>query len=385
MPPFRIGITLPPVFPVQMQLGMIMALEWMGYDSVWLPDHLVFPDHLLAPDPWSIMAAASSVTRRIVFGTAVTDCHRTHPAVMAHRLATLDRLSRGRIILGLGAGETMNLDPFGIDWNRPFSRLKEYMTVLRHLLDSREPLTFRGEFYQLENVRLSVRPYKNRKIPIYLAALGPKMQELAGQVADGWVPTTLPISHYASTFAPIAEAARAAGRDPDSLDRCANYIVGTGRNPDKIYEVLQDHALDIVWPPILKKMGLDYPIAPELAEVTYANVNPYDEPQRRRFLEHQRQVPREILKQFMTVGSLEQIRQGARDLKAAGASHLQIVNASLDPTAYLTLATALAPLRGRAAFLPLRVASSAARTLRALRLIPDANPEKGLAWLNSLS
>ena len=70
---------------------------------------------------------------------------------------------------------------------------------------------------------------------------------------------------------------------------------------------------------------------------------------------------------------------------AAGATHLQLTNASLDPTAYLTLATALAPLRGRSAWWPLRMASGAARALRRLRLIPDADPERGMAWLRGLT
>ncbi len=376
---------MPPVFPVKMQMWMSALVEWCGFDHVWLPDHVSFPDFLPCPDVWAVMAAAATKTSKTVFGVRVTDPHRVHPAVLAQRLATLDQLSQGRIVLGLGTGESMNLDAFGIPWDRRLARMKEAVQVMRALLDSDEPVTLDGEFYHLRRARLAVRPYKNRKIPLYLAALGPKAQAYAGQMADGWVPTAIPPQFYREYFEPIRQSAQQHGRDPDSIERVASLTIAlvndaAGRN--RVLKVLRDHALDFIWKPVVERMGLSYSVPPEVAEVTYGTVNPFDPEQRRQYEEHQKALPDDLVERFVCVGDVARVRKMLGEYVDAGATHLDVMNASLDPTATFTIANEIIPyFRTRKA--PRTVAFIGAITsrLRKVGVIQDADPDKGVAWI----
>lgn len=378
----KFGLVMPPIFPPRMQVSLARAFEWMGFDALWYPDHLTFPDFMPAPDPWSIIAASALQTKRILFGTAVSDPHRQHPAAFAHRLATVDQLSKGRIILGLGTGEVMNLDPFGIPWDRRLGRMREAVTVMRGLLDSDAPFDFNGEFFQVSHARLSVRPYKRRRLPIYLGALGPKAQKFAGQVADGWVPTTLPAAFYAEYFAPIATAAREAGRDPNDIRRCAMMTVALTDRPGPVLDLMREHAMGLIWPPVAERMGLvlDAPQGSEHA--TYATVNPHDPDSLRAFRAKQDSIPNEVLERFVFIGDVRRIRRAIGEYVDAGVDHFHITNASLDPTAILTIANEIVPyFKKRRAPASVFVVGSAARAVRGLGLIKDADPVKAMAWL----
>jgi len=380
----KFGLVMPPIFPPRMQVNLARAFEWMGFDSLWFTDHLTYPDFMPSPDPWSIIAACAAQTRRIEFGTAVSDPHRQHPAAFAHRLATLDQLSKGRITLGLGTGEVMNLDPFGIPWDRRLKRLQEAVTVMRGLLDSDAPFDFEGEIFQIKHARLSVRPYKGRHLPFFLAALGPKAQAFAGRVADGWVPTTLPAEYYADYFSGIARSARENGRDPARIHRCAMMTVALADRKAPVLALMRDHALGLVWPPVAERMGLTWDAPAEAGDISYAAVNPHDPESLRRFTLRQNSMPDEILERFVFIGDVKKIRKSIGEYVDAGVDHFHLTNASLDPTAILTLATDIVPyFRGRSAPPSVFVISRAAQQVRRMGLIKDADPQKAMAWLKA--
>jgi phthiodiolone/phenolphthiodiolone dimycocerosates ketoreductase len=381
-PPVKFGVVMPPIFPPRMQVMLAQAFEWMGFDQIWFPDHISFPDFMPAPDPWSIITACAVKTKRIRFGTAVSDPHRHHPAAFAQRLATIDQLSKGRIILGLGSGEVMNLDPFGIPWNRRLGRLKEAVTVIRGLLDSDEPFDFQGEFFQIRQARLSVRPYKRRKLPIYLAALGPKAQQFAGQVADGWVPTAMPPELYGEYFAPIAASARAAGRNPDQIERCVMMTVSLGNRPRPVLELMQDHSLGLIWPPIAEKMGLKLDFPAEAGDISYPTVNPHDPESSRRFHLAQSSLPHDLISRFVFIGDVARVRRAIGDYIDAGGNVFHLTNASLDPTAILKIATEIVPyFKKRPAPVTVQVVAAGAKLARSAGLVKDADPKKAMEWL----
>ena len=118
-----------------------------GFDTVWFPDHVVFMAKTLTPEVWSVITAASIKTKKIVMGT-IGDAHRIHPAIFAHRLATVDHISSGRIFVCVGYGEKMNLDPYGIRWDKPLKRVVESVKIMRALWKG-EPVDFNGEIYKL--------------------------------------------------------------------------------------------------------------------------------------------------------------------------------------------------------------------------------------------
>ncbi len=334
-PPVVVSTPIPSMIPPARQAAMGRFLEALGFQQLWLPDHLLFADGSPAYDPWTTMGALAVKTKRADFGPAVTDPHRTHPAVVAQRLATLDQLSGGRVVLGLGSGEAQNLEPFGFSWTeRKVGKIKEFITVVRGLLDSREPFTFRGDFFQLDRARLSVRPFRDRRIPIYMAALGPMMQKVAGRLADGWIPTLIPSEAFAEYFQPMAEAAQAAGRDPQSLARVATVAlaIDTDGHATKaeIIEFLRPLSGLLVWAPVMQRLGLSFDPPPE-AQCTYLEVNPCDPESLERYYEMERWMPVELMDKAFTFGDSENAYRECCNFLEAGATHLQIAFCSPDP------------------------------------------------------
>lgn len=373
MPTIRFGAGVPSGLPVRAQVRLAIYREKLGYDTLWFPDHMLYPDLSPAPDAFTIMAAVAARTSRILLGTAVSDPHRVHPAVLAQKLATLDQLSQGRVLLGLGTGEAMNLEPYGIPWERKVARLREAVTILRALLDSSEPFSFQGDFYTLKNARICIRPYQDRRIPIYLAALGPRMQKLCGQVADGWYPVIMPPRFYREYYSGVAQAARDAGRDPESLDRVANLALAIGEvTREDLDKMARPYAQTLVWPVVLERLGIPYDPPAHLRDLNYITVNPCEDEDRRRYGELQEWMPVEMLEQFVHIGSLEQMMETFQAYIDQGVTHFSLNNASPDPfgTTAQLCARAFPPFTGRSATLTARLAAAILPLASKLGLLP---------------
>ena len=349
----RVSTAVPNVLSPSAQVHMGKFLEALGFEGLWLPDHLLFPEGSAAYDPWSIMGPLACSTKRALIGPAVTDHHRLHPAVLAQKLATLDHFSKGRMVLGLGSGEAMNLEPYGIEWTeQKVRKMSEFLSVLSGLLDSREPFTFEGDFYQLKNAQLSVRPYKDRHIPIYMAALGPMMQKLAGKKVDGWMPTILPAEAYSDYFAPIAESARKHGRDPDEFVRTATVVVSldTDNNTplSEVLTMVRPVCGALVWAPVMERLGFDFNPPPE-AQSSYMDVNPCEPESLAKYWELQRWMPDEVISEALCHGSVNDVTHHCRSFVEEGANHLYVYFGSPDPIgSYIVFAHEVLPkLTGR--------------------------------------
>ena len=372
------GFTLPPALDVNLQVSLAAFVERMGFDRLWLPDHLGYPDWSQAPCAWSLLTAMAMRTRRITLGTAVSDPHRVPPAVFAQRAATLDQISRGRVIIGLGTGEAMNVAPFGIAWDRRLARLKDTVAITRALLDTRGPVHYDGALHSIPGGALSVRPYKERRIPIYLAALGPKAQQLCGEVCDGWLPVVIPPEHFAHYHAPIIDAARAAGRDPSCIDRVANIPVALV-DDEKASRMLvvasaRRYALTLVWPPVLEQMGMPLDSPPEFGDASYITVNPADPESMARYRGLQRWIPEDVVMKFVYYGTMPRLKRIVGDYLDAGATSVTLVNVSPDPLeSTVRLATELVPaFRGGRAPLLARLARTALPLLKRVMPVPSA-------------
>ncbi len=153
-------------------------------------------------------------TRRIRVGVAVTDLVRRHPAIIAQTLATLSTQFTGRTFLGLGAGDPMNQAPFGLPTHHRYSKLREGLDVIHLLWNSsiENPQSYAGQFFRLRNAYLQAGTEGGSVPPVYLAAFGPKMLELAGGSADGWIPHCHTPSTYRADLQVIRDSARQAGR-----------------------------------------------------------------------------------------------------------------------------------------------------------------------------
>jgi coenzyme F420-dependent glucose-6-phosphate dehydrogenase len=204
-------------------LGYAVQAEVQGFDSVFVSDHLQpwrhDGGHAPAALPW--LGALATSTDRIVIGTSVlTPTFRYHPAVVAQAFATLGCLAPGRVILGVGSGESLNEVPLGIVWpdgKERFARLKEAVTLIKQLW-SEERVTFSGQFYRTDLATIYDRP--EQPVPLYIGASGPSATRLAGRLADGFI-TTSGKGHdlYTGTLLPaVREGAEKAGRTAADLD-----------------------------------------------------------------------------------------------------------------------------------------------------------------------
>ena len=182
--------------------------EKAGFDSLWVGDSL-----LARPrgEPLTMLAGVAGATTRVQLGTAVLLPLLRHPLTLAHRLATLDRVSRGRLIVGVGPGADLpgthaELAAVGVPSDRRVSAMLNSIERCRRLWRNEEP-----------GLELEPRPLRSDGPPIWLGGGGPRMLHLAGTTFDGWLPLSPTTDDFASGLRSVREAAEKAGRDPDSV------------------------------------------------------------------------------------------------------------------------------------------------------------------------
>src|SRR5262245_33221795 len=191
-------------------LEFAVRAEEAGFDSVFVSDHFQPLRHSDGHSPFSLswLAALGERTSRVVMGTSVlTPTFRLHPSVVAHAFATLGCLYPGRVILGVGTGESLNeVASTGIecpDRKERFARLKEAIDLIRRLW-SEDFVTFDGAYFHTKNATLYDRP--KELVPIYIAATGESAARLAGRVGDGFICTSgKPRELYTDTLLPAVK------------------------------------------------------------------------------------------------------------------------------------------------------------------------------------
>jgi len=192
-------------------LELTLRAESLGYDSVWVPE-------AWGTDAISILGALAARTTRIRLGTGIVNVFSRTPALLAQTAATLDLISNGRFILGLGtSGHQVIAGWHGVAFDRPLARMRETVAIVRQVL-RREPLKFKGEVFALDQgLKLLAHPVR-ANLPIFLATLTPGGLRLTAEVGDGWIPTLYAPDH-AQIFRPyLEEGGRAGGRSLDSLE-----------------------------------------------------------------------------------------------------------------------------------------------------------------------
>jgi coenzyme F420-dependent glucose-6-phosphate dehydrogenase len=206
-------------------LDFAVETEAAGFDSVFISDHFQPWRHTggHAPFAMSWMGALGARTSRVQIGTSVlTPTFRYHPSIVAQAFGTLGSLFPGRIILGIGTGESLNEVPATrTEWpelKERFARLRESVDLMNRLFRE-ERLTFDGTYYKTENATIYDRP--DVPVPIYVAGAGPMIAKFAGRVADGFICTSGKAPElYSETLLPnVAAGLEAADRTPDSIDR----------------------------------------------------------------------------------------------------------------------------------------------------------------------
>ncbi|MFV0462006.1 MAG: glucose-6-phosphate dehydrogenase (coenzyme-F420) [Nostocoides sp.] len=252
-------------------LAFSQQAEASGFDSVFVSDHLQpwrhNGGHAPAALPW--LGALVATTERIKIGTSVlTPTFRYHPGVVAQAFASLGCLAPGRIILGLGSGESMNEVPLGLAWpdgKERFARLKEAIALIRQLWHE-DRVTFEGTYYETERATIYDRP--ETPVPLYVAASGPAATRLSGRVADGFICTSGKGRElYVETLLPaLAEGAQKVGRTLSDLDLMIEVKVSFDPDPEAAMNNTRFWGALALSPD--EKMGVEDPVEMErLADV----------------------------------------------------------------------------------------------------------------------
>jgi probable F420-dependent oxidoreductase len=239
--PLRVGIQLPEVerdvrWPEVRAIAL--AAEECGFDSVWLGDHLLYrgdgrPDR--APwDVWTQLAALAAVTSRVRLGPLVAATAFHAPGMLARAAASVDEVSSGRLVLGIGAGwNEPEFRAFGFPFDRRVARFAESYEVIRRLLAG-ERVSFTGAFVSVDDAVLAPRPA--RRVPLMVGANGDRLLSIALPHADAWNTWYTPYGNTAAGFAAenkkVSAICAGVGRDPRELQRSACVLVavdgGTG-------------------------------------------------------------------------------------------------------------------------------------------------------------
>jgi probable F420-dependent oxidoreductase len=225
--PLRVGIQLPEaerVVPIDEYLAMARAAEAVGFDSIWLGDHLLYRDEPGERGPleaFTLLAALAASTERVGLGPLVACLPFREPVVLAKMAATLDEISGGRLTLGVGAGwNREEFDASGIPFEDRVGRSLEAYDLVRRLLAGQR-VTFSGTFHRTDDAVLLPRPA--RRIPLMVGSTGPRM--LRGTLASAdawnlWGPWRGNGSDgFAQENARVSEIASELGRDPASVAR----------------------------------------------------------------------------------------------------------------------------------------------------------------------
>jgi probable F420-dependent oxidoreductase len=219
---------------------MARAAEEVGFDSIWIGDHLLYEQPERGPwEAWTLLSALAAVTERVELGPLVACAGFHPPGLLAKMAATIDEISGGRFILGLGAGwNEREFAAFGLPFDRRVSRFEESFRILRGLLAG-ERVSLDGAFHAADDNVLLPRPA--RRVPLMIGSNGPRMLSIALPHAEWWNTWYRDYGNtpegFAALNAKISEAAERAGRDPATVKRsaCAHVIVDPD-NPERPIE-----------------------------------------------------------------------------------------------------------------------------------------------------
>ncbi len=308
---------------------LAVHVEDAGFDSFWMPDHTVGfgIKKWNALEAWTTLSAVATRTSRIRLGTCVGDVYRHHPASLAQMVTTCDAISNGRVTLGVGIGEAMNLLPFGIELKKPVGKTRETISLIRKLWIE-DSVDYEGKYYTFKEAFLQPKPVQKPHPPIWIAANSSMTMKMVAELGDGWIPASIFPEEYAEGLRKIRNWAEGAGRDPTKIEPALFTFTVVAENQEAARKAISLPAkiYFLTRPRIPKKLGFDvtdeYDMTFKLlmkSETTMA------------LLEKAKQLPDEILdKAPVFFGSPENIVEAMQQYVDAGVRHF-VVNFYVRP------------------------------------------------------
>ena len=204
----------------------------MGFDAIWVPDTLITREHALDWTP--VVGAFVDHTEDIMLGTCVVVVPLRYPAILAKQVATIDYLSGGRFVLGVGAGPraNRNLEAAGVDPRERGARTDEALQIMKGLW-SDEPFTHHGRFYDFENMYMEPKPVQRPGPPIWVGGHSEGALRRVGRIGDGFMPTSLTPAVYQRAVMKIERHCEEFGRDPANVTRALHLCFRVGENEEE--------------------------------------------------------------------------------------------------------------------------------------------------------
>lgn len=332
--------------PFDRGMSTVKRIEDTGYDSAWWPDHLMgwVPESIWTPDIVELaayqenphvffdtlctLAVAAWNTQRILLGPSVTEAFRRHPAMLAQAFLTLDHISKGRVILGIGSGEGENVIPYGIEWNKPASRLEESIKIIRLLWENDKKVDFNGKFWKIKDAVLGLKPYEKGKYPpIWIAAHGPKMLETTGRLGDGWLPTIPDTDFYTEGLKTIRESAKKANRNPEAITPALwSYAVldeDHGECLKMLETPLAKNYMLTLPNEVFERYGVKHPLGENFYGLLDYIPTRYD---RKTMLDALEKVPRKLCENYYVQGTPDEIISQIEKFAKVGMRHIVLSN-----------------------------------------------------------
>lgn len=299
-------------YPMPEVAARAREYERLGFSDIWVPDERLLRNVYVS------LATIATATERIGLGPGVTNPYTRHPAHTAAAIATIDELSGGRANLAFGAGG--GLDAYGVDRTRPVAHLREAIEICRLLLRG-ETVSYEGEFHSLRSTQLDFTPI--REIPIHIAGRGPKVLELAGELADGAI-----IGGFADEAGigyareHIGRGLERAGRTERDLDLMSWLYVSVDEDGDAARTAVSKMVLAslITSRPIIDRLGIELPA--RLRDHLDADGWRYP---RIPAAEAARLLTPEIVDAFSIAGTPADVRAKLRRIRALGIDHVTFV------------------------------------------------------------
>jgi len=318
----------PPMPPLERAMNIAIQSEELGFHSLVIPDHTLMVPPGLTPNALALLSALAVKTQKIVLGTGVTDFVRYHPSILAQFFATLDHLAPGRLFLGVGAGEAMNIAPFGLKWEK-FNMLKEGIEIVKKLWEE-EQVSYSGKAFKLDKAFLQIKPLQ--KIPIYVGANGKRTRELTGMLCDGWMPIAETPKTYKKNLEDVKRGAEKAKRSLEEIDTALQIYTAIDYDSEKAMERAKRFAGIVI--SALEKVeqaGYSLDIPKDFPKRFYFDILLLTDDSLSKFVEYSSKVSEEILSDFFIVGNVEESISKIEEFRKAGVKHLMIINVGPDP------------------------------------------------------